>query len=272
MSDQPKDLASTQKSSGLTLKDVLIKKNDALIKEVAEDLPIHLGEGEFNRTMEASWIQVITKHAIIRKCTTDCPVRDMCKWIVGQAPENYPDVRKMRCLPEAQTWLNEFKSITQMIQSKDHTGAELTDLEIGLCADYAMKKVHQLRAEQDMAASPSTVVDAVVPGTEGMTAEQLNPRLEAYDKAAKNAQRSLEYINKVVDERLKSVKEDQSAYLDAMTRIHKDMTDNPHKYANTNLAQYMTRMTERIALNQEVRAERFVEAKKVEKDAESSGD
>lgn len=238
---------STSKSIELTHKN----ETDELFRLVVGDLGLDIGDSELARTRAAAEQITRLQPQRLRMCTVDCPMRDSCTWITTQEPHNWPDVRGMRCPIEGELWGRNWLNYVRYVISMDPHHSEPTDYELSLCKDIAWLLVEEHRMQISAALKPEPIIDSIVPGTNGMTAEQVNPRIDAASTIRKDLVKRIDMLTKAVDRRLKNVSKQREIFVKTVSAVQEEMKAHPEKYEGTRLGGMLEVMTERIDHNED---------------------
>jgi hypothetical protein len=214
-----------------------------------------VGDSEMERTLALAAKITRLQPSRLRKCTTTCPMRDVCTWITTQSQENHPDVLGIRCPVESQLWADSFNKYVGYVYSMDPEGNPPSEFEMAMCKDIAWLLVEEHRVMIDSAGSPDPIIESVVPGTDGMTAETLNPRMLALNTVRKDTSKALDRLIKLVHNRLENVKDQKELYIKSIQVLQAEMKENPERYKDTRLGGLVTTLSSRINKNQEARAQ-----------------
>jgi hypothetical protein len=177
-------------------------------------------------------------------------MRDVCPYIQTQSPENHPDRLDIRCPIEVELWYKGFDNYTGYVYSMDPEGEPPTEFELAICKDISWMLVEEHRVLLSLADSPDPVVDSVVPGTDGMTAEQVNQRNITLSTVRKDINRAVDRLTKAVERRLENVKDQKEHYIRTIEAMQAEIHKNPEKYEGTRLGGVVNTLAQRIEKNQ----------------------
>ena len=241
---------STSKSIELTHKNEL----DELFELVVGDLALGVGEAELARTRTASSTIVRLQPQRLRMCSRDCSMRDTCVWITTQEEANWPDVRGKRCPIESELWGKNWIEMARHVISMDPDRSKPTDYELSICKEIAWVMVEEHRMLINTALTPEPIIRSVVPGGDGATAEEVNPRIDASSTIRKDLYKLHDRLTKAVERRLKNVSNQHEVFVKTIAAVAEEIKADPEKYKKTRLGDMITIMTKRIDNNEEERA------------------